>query len=408
MHDLPGLLESLSKTVPATSLTDGLLPDSAAARWLQEQYVDEKNGEVGVLVEALKKHRPNKALRTGSIAQSPLSSLNTDLYRMAANWCLAQSRKRSAVEVICELDSFVENDSVSMLEVLVLWGIHPAQSIPLTKDLNLVKLVDLGSSQYKDYFEGRKNTNYGMNMGPANPKPQAALTKHVSFRPFRDAFQSDEFARESEKIGLSEIASLLPIVVNRSVCKIAHWFECSPSMPFIGGVQTCGWHGTEHAFLFGISETDYDSADMQNIVEDYLNLPCSLRTRIRTPLDRLNRAYRESNPTQKAIELGIAAESLLADDKQSDAPISYVLRQRAAVFIGDSSADRKEIFDLFKKMYDLRSKAVHGHELPFRIQKTSILTIDFLQRVAHKISELIRKIIRLGAWPDWESLVMRW
>ena len=65
----------------------------------------------------------------------------------------------------------------------------------------------------------------------------------------------------------------------------------------------------------------------------------------------------------KAIDLGVAFEALLLNDRSHKDQIAFTFRLRAAWFLGSSKDNRRELINLFDKIYECRSKAVHTGRL---------------------------------------------
>ncbi|MFQ5830001.1 MAG: hypothetical protein ACE5JD_12725 [Candidatus Methylomirabilia bacterium] len=64
------------------------------------------------------------------------------------------------------------------------------------------------------------------------------------------------------------------------------------------------------------------------------------------------------SPDMRLILLMMAAEALFTDDDRGK--LAYRLSQRIAVLNGVHSGERKTMFELTKKLYDLRSRLMHG------------------------------------------------
>lgn len=78
--------------------------------------------------------------------------------------------------------------------------------------------------------------------------------------------------------------------------------------------------------------------------------------------------YYEAHHTRDTLEdrlldLTISLEALFSPGREME--LSYRMAQSAALLVGDSNANRRRIFDLLRKVYDERSKLVHGGGSPF-------------------------------------------
>ena len=81
--------------------------------------------------------------------------------------------------------------------------------------------------------------------------------------------------------------------------------------------------------------------------------------RIRSALEWGFESEENSNQTFAFIQACIGLEALLGDDDK-DEPLTTRLADRCAYLLGSSHKDRQGIRRLFKDMYDVRSKLVHG------------------------------------------------
>jgi hypothetical protein len=86
----------------------------------------------------------------------------------------------------------------------------------------------------------------------------------------------------------------------------------------------------------------------------------SSRERFHVPVDRLNQALRRSELVDQAIDLGIAIEGVFLEGTQEERiELSYRASIRAAFLLGENPQRRREIRDIFRDLYKLRSIAVH-------------------------------------------------
>ncbi|MEO6287539.1 MAG: hypothetical protein ABIN80_23340 [Dyadobacter sp.] len=80
----------------------------------------------------------------------------------------------------------------------------------------------------------------------------------------------------------------------------------------------------------------------------------------------------------------IALECLFSSDDKSE--VNHKVSERVSYFIGNSPEERIELFKKTKKLYDVRSKFVHGQSIKSAIKDLSILSIE--------IDEILRRIFR--------------
>jgi hypothetical protein len=145
---------------------------------------------------------------------------------------------------------------------------------------------------------------------------------------------------------------------------------------------------------------EFPGGNVDVVVPQFLALDRASRQQLGVSLDRLNLAIRRSRPIDKAIELGIAFESLLTSDKDANRSLSYLLRLRGARLGGAAAARRLEIAKLLSDVYDLRSKAVHRGAFNESLTRKAI---EVLPKGIELCVALIRAIIARGGVPDWDQ-----
>jgi hypothetical protein len=169
--------------------------------------------------------------------------------------------------------------------------------------------------------------------------------------------------------------------------------------PMAGGM-TSGWQSSPRERFR--QEIEVPREKVEAIGEAYFSLDLQKRAKfLRIPLDRLGRAGREYDFADRAIDLGIALESLLLHDIGDRGELSFRLSLRGAWLIGGSSKERLEIQKALRALYDLRSRAVHSGVVD-RIAENQNTITD-----ATEICKmLIRKIIELKCEVDWPRIVV--
>lgn len=137
-----------------------------------------------------------------------------------------------------------------------------------------------------------------------------------------------------------------------------------------------------------------------------MSLDESNQARLRVPLDRLNRSYLAGiRSVDKAIELGIALESLYAPTKLSEG-IAFAVRTRAARFLGGSLEERRRTVTTLRDVYDLRSRAVHAGRFDAEGSPKKWSDDARVRAVLgagqHLIGRSLVKVIQEGE-PNWEE-----
>ncbi len=175
----------------------------------------------------------------------------------------------------------------------------------------------------------------------------------------------------------------------------------------------------QDTFYFSIDKQDYRVSEIQALVQKYQDLEDSTKKRLRTPLTRLNQGRRQlehHSIEAAAIDLGIAAEALLTQDRDRDAPISFLLRTRGTLLLGGTPETRKQNYNALRDLYELRSEVAHNGMIADRrtipsSEKTKRKFAEAAERamVGQRVcTELVIAVIQAGRFPDWDALMLGW
>jgi hypothetical protein len=436
-------LDDLSGQIQPDKQLEALNPDSGIYELVSNRSVDDGNGLVKQIVEVLETIPELSEYKNGIVRSSPSAEGTVDL-SVIANWALAQRRLRSADEIVQRLQEFVSTNSAPMTEVIALWGLHPKSPIKLTDEVYLVRITDLVPSEARDTVTGTEQNRSGRRSLLPRPRCTAAIKRNFKHEnillkpeersksliapmenvPVTDSFPNfvnTLFERFQEHMRtypknrvpdpnttrMKEIVRCLCLLKNSSVCELAHWYECPLSTPLIGGVAGWSSQRMEHIFQFAPEPENYDEISGRRLVEHFLSLSDGDRKRLYVPLSRLNTALRETDsPVDKALDLGIALESLMGDKDPLD--LSYKVRHRGAFFLGGTPDQRRYNFDCFKQLYKLRSKAAHGKNLGSTVSVfgKQMATEQFLNECCIICAQFIRKSIDSGLVSDWDEVML--
>ncbi len=124
------------------------------------------------------------------------------------------------------------------------------------------------------------------------------------------------------------------------------------------------------------------------------------KNKLMIPLDRLNNVGSRESLVDRAIELRICLESIFLNDGNKE-QLRFRLSLRAALFLGDSLEERKRIFRIIKKAYDITSTAVHSGKVSNKAKEEK----DLLMAIDLAKSALI-KLIKIGE-VNWENLELK-
>ncbi len=135
------------------------------------------------------------------------------------------------------------------------------------------------------------------------------------------------------------------------------------------GVGTTGWgSGSRYVDLLHSplarrkgTLTEDGLSDARELYSLIVGLDPDMREHLRIPIERWMRSMEQWEMVEEVIELGIALESLYLPGRNSELAFQFALR--AAWHLADDPAGRDRLFKVFKQIYDIRSKAVHGEKI---------------------------------------------
>ena len=132
------------------------------------------------------------------------------------------------------------------------------------------------------------------------------------------------------------------------------------------------------------------------------------REKLEVPIHRLNEAVRHDSLVDRAIDLGVAMESLLLAELDDTAQISLTLRLRGAWLLGRDFGERKVIYSLLRDLYNCRSSAAHSGKLSKR-PKDAARAESALKEGLPLCARAIKEVILRGGELTsifWEELLL--
>jgi hypothetical protein len=144
-------------------------------------------------------------------------------------------------------------------------------------------------------------------------------------------------------------------------------------------------------------------------LKKFFSLTPEVREKLRVPIKRLNQSRRRQNPADKAIDLGVAFESLFLGDRRNNEQITFTFRLRGAWFLGKDKQDRRDLVCFFNSIYDCRSVSVHTGKLGQKIKvknRGEIEITKFLEEADDLCFRSIKAIIDSEEFPNWDEIIL--
>ena len=324
-------------------------------------------------------------------------------------WLLIRSANKGIEDTVEKLEKYLAIDVVPGYDVLIIEGLQINKILELSSGISLIPVTDLLPSMYKQSFL-QKSILTPTDILCQQPKEnnEAALICHSSGgrKTRSEAFEGLPTLYNPRTKELEEACFCLTLIDQCCPTPKLHWWDaeewvpCSPPLGAGGGMPIYD--------VINRSSFNFDSQEnrekAQEIHKLFTAISTSMRQRLKVPLERLNQAKRRVRVVDRAIDLGIALESLLLQE-DSSGQIALTFRLRAAWLLGDSNeGDRKANYDLFKLLYECRSKAVHKGELDDNIR--GIPTVQVIDKGIQAAAKAIEIIMRQRSFPDWDSLIL--
>jgi hypothetical protein len=391
---------------------------------------------------------------TANYSPSGQASISLDAI---ANWLVAQARTRSPEDCLELLHRSLTENNSSLLEIVPIWGISPIRPIELDDGIKIVPIETLPPSRLKDLFTGTKRHRFSFDVASSSPRPGAAVVKETLHGPLYEPASSQsavksrrqgelmlrvlmaptqeeregamreiaetmdplKAARESSSIYsvAEELIRVVALLCPRPLFALGQWYQRPSELPIVG--QLGGYSGptNDHPFYTSVDKQDYPVDDIQALINAYRSLPAATRNRLKTPLARLNQGRRQlahHTIEAAAVDLGIAAEALLTQDRDHDAPISYLVRTRGTLLLGGSADERRDHYRQLRDLYNLRSTVAHQGEIVDRTSSPhSASARERLKQAAEVLRHgeslcirMMRRIIASGSFPIWDDLAL--
>ncbi len=323
-----------------------------------------------------------------------------------AMWFLWHANEVGVEVAEKHLDSFLEFESIDVLNTLWVLGIDVEDAIEFDNGYMIQPIENMPDSRDKEYFLQHRFVH---TIQPT-PVPTAAITKSCRIKktqsdnPAVTINENPDFWNVDRR--LHEISLLLNALPNVSCLPYYSTSYTHPEIPF--GLFGGSGGGSSLYDVLGLSSTKFSNEDrdaIESLIEHYNKLSNSEKPRIQRILDRLSQAKRRTQIEDKILDLGIAMEMLLLEDNRKNDQLSLSFRLRGSWLLGASPANRVEIYGQLKEVYNHRSQVAHSGVLC----KGNAAKIQNVQSAFPKYQSLAeslcRKIIECGS-PDWDKVVL--
>ena len=197
----------------------------------------------------------------------------------------------------------------------------------------------------------------------------------------------------------------LTLVGPSAAVSAGYWFQFNdPNVDELGfsGISTSigarvPWPGLGPAVI--------DPAEAIKVVSAFFGVAEPLKSRLRLALSRLNQAFCEPPHGDRALDLAIVLESLLAKGSQTE--ITYQLALHAALLTDGPIQVKKRTRAIVSALYDARSRLIHDGALPNTLKLKGVghrPSGEVVELATTACADILRIILFRGDLPDWEEL----
>jgi Apea-like HEPN len=329
--------------------------------------------------------------------QCALGQFESIDFRFLVSWLISRGQQVGAAQSVEDLTRYLEVETIEVTIVLAVDGIHVESTVKFD-GCELIDWAALALTDTKWHISARSALGGRL--------PSAAVTRKRTIKRTHVRPWSGQGPNLPEPIEPAlDTLRCVTAVAGAGFRLLHYWFEPEEWAPWAPSHSTFGVNTTSmpRPVKIGVSA----ASQVSECVANFSRVDDRQKSRLRVPLDRLNRSYLAGMLTvEKAIELGIALESLYAPAKLSEG-IAFAVRSRAARFLGGSPDDRRETFSILKDVYDLRSLAVHAGRFDTKEAnkkwRDEAKVREALDKGQKLVGRSLVKVIEEGE-PNWEEL----
>lgn len=381
-------------------------------------YPDIENGEVkrrilGLIQEEFEEYIHDGSIQSPTYMGSAVDALNEVLSNLLKN-AIVWGEKRAVQDFI----RCVESESGTYLRIALLEGARVEEEIEVFDGVRLVPLP-ASPEEFPTFMPG--GAIFDVTERAFSSRTLVVMECSVS--PLFRKPQGDEY-KEFQKIvksnavpdfDLDRFCQSLSLASNAAISSKFEWeYFDENEISMISCVGGCilfiGAPDPSFAYhdFTEISDVQIQEAKRLYSTNAWKSSGSKAQRSLQLSIDRWIKSKRSRDSVDSMIDLGIALESLYLHLLKSREQLSFTFRLRAAWYLGIDMEDRKRRLAEFRAIYEWRSRAVHEGILPeqAKICGESFTQSRFIDRAQDLCLESIMKVVREGAIPDWDVLIL--
>lgn len=314
-----------------------------------------------------------------------------------ADWLVERASRVGIEQSINELNTYIESPNVNVFEVMLLASVYIDDEYQFCNGVKIIK-----PHQIPNEYLATNIVHNTFNSVLPLPRVQSVLiaTYSQEVKHWSNTGPSEKTPSPDIPINDLEEARLclaLARPIGRGIHSIGHGTIAPDNLPFKQSVS--GWSISslkQPPISPSVLTIEMQAAD--RLLEKLRKLPTSLKNKLIIPIEKLNHYGSGDKAVDNAIDLRICLESIFLNDGNKE-QLRYTLSLRAALFLGDTLEEKKEIKKLIRDAYDVTSSAVHTGKLPTK-------NTDLLPKAAEIARQAIIKLINNGA-VEWTEIELQ-
>jgi|GEM_PF-1858652 hypothetical protein len=323
---------------------------------------------------------------------------------------LREARHRGSADVAVRwLEKVLATRSGSGIAVCTLWGIKPAQTVQLAEGIELLPFDSLPASRQKvslTAVQWPSSTSLSLAAPPYTwEPPTAALVAQHEIEPYLSAVESEstEQKRPNYHARFDDIFLCMAVSGPCAIVQGPVWFQyLDPDLEAaVLGAGTSLIH-REVVPLNIVANTSFDATKASRLLQGYEGLEPKLKSRVRTAMERLHQALMRSSPSDKALEISIALETLLVNETGEH---TFKIALRAALLTSGDMKERSRSRATIEAAYSLRSALMHKGDTPAERNLRGYGSRPSTQVAADAVeltALVIQRVIAGGGLPNWD------
>ncbi len=321
------------------------------------------------------------------------SAASTKIIELA-DWIIERANKVGSEQALKDVNKYLSSSEVEVYELMLLASLHIDAEHEFCNGVKLIQPQSIPN----EYLATRIIRDSINSILPL-PRVESALIIPYKQTKFHVRNTEDNIKFPRPKIpyeALEDVMLCLGLVrpIGYGIQVIGHGTLAPDDLPFIQSIS--GWGITpfkQPPLAPPLLEIEMRNAD--TILNKFKELPKSLKEKLIISIGKLNGYSSGASLVEKAIDLRICLESIFLSDGNKE-QLRYTLSLRAALFLGNSFDERKDIIKLVKDAYDVTSTAVHTGKLPRK-------KVELLPKAAELAKKAIIKLIEEGD-ANWQKI----